>query len=118
MSRGPVWIACAAHDYTGDDLRRRWDDPLLVKEGDHPVLHAGAGSHASYFERGEYLTIVPLPALRGVKGLLGAIRDLWRDILRQPDPGDLATSLESGPGRAVHRLRARRRAGHRARPGR
>ena len=37
----PVWIACAAHDYTGDDLRRRWDDPLLVKEGDHPVLHAG-----------------------------------------------------------------------------
>jgi hypothetical protein len=40
----PVWIACAAHDYTGDDLRRRWDDPLLVKEGDHPVLHAGAGS--------------------------------------------------------------------------
>jgi hypothetical protein len=91
----PVWIACAAHDYTGDDLRRRWDDPLLVKEGDHPVLHAGAGSHASYFEQGEYLTIVPLPALRGVKGLLGAIRDLWRDILRQPDPGDLATSLES-----------------------
>ena len=90
----PVWIACAAHDYTGDDLRRRWDDPLLVKEGDHPVLHAGAGSHASYFEQGEYLTVVPLPALRGIKGLLGAIRDLWRDTLRQPDPGDLATSLE------------------------
>jgi hypothetical protein len=90
----PVWIACAAHDYTGDDLRRRWDDPLLVREGDHPVLHAGAGSHASYFEQGEYLTIVPLPALRGVKGLLSAIRDLWRDTLRQPDPGDLAQSLE------------------------
>ena len=90
----PVWIACAAHDYTGDDLRRRWDDPLLVKEGDHPVLHAGAGSHASYFEQGEYLTIVPLPALRGVKGLLGAVRDLWRDTLRQPDPGDLAQTLE------------------------
>jgi hypothetical protein len=90
----PVWIACAAHDYTGDDLRRRWDDPELVKDGEHPILHAGAGSHASYFERGEYLTIVPLPALRGVKGLLGAIRDLWRDTLRQPDPGDLAESLE------------------------
>jgi hypothetical protein len=90
----PVWIACAAHDYTGDDLRRRWDDPTLVKEGDHSVLHAGAGSHASYFERGEYLTVVPLPALRGVKGLLGAIRDVWRDALRQPDPGDLAKSLE------------------------
>jgi hypothetical protein len=90
----PVWIACAAHDYTGDDLRRRWDDPLLVKEGEHPVLHAGAGSHASYFERGEYLTVVPLPALRGVKGLLSAIRDFWHYTLRQPDPGDLAQSLE------------------------
>jgi len=90
----PVWIASAAHDYFGDDLRRRWDDPLLVKEGEHPVLHAGAGSHASYFEQGEYLTIVPLPALRGVKGLLSAIRDLWRDTLRQPDPGDLAHTLE------------------------
>ncbi len=90
----PVWIACAAHDYTGDDLRRRWDDPDLVKDGEHPVLHAGAGSHASYFEQGEYLTIVPLPALRGVKGFLRAIRDLWRDTLRQPDPGDLAASLE------------------------
>ncbi len=90
----PVWIASAAHDYFGDDLRRRWDDPLLVKEGDHPVLHAGAGSHASYFERGEYLTVVPLPALRGVKGLLSAVRDLWRDTLRQPDPGDLAHTLE------------------------
>jgi hypothetical protein len=90
----PVWIASAAHDYFGDDLRRRWDDPLLVKEGDHPVLHAGAGSHASYFEQGEYLTVVPLPALRGVKGLLRAVRDLWRDTLRQPDPGDLADTLE------------------------
>ena len=37
---------------------------------------------------------MPLPALRGVKGLLSAIRDLWRDTLRQPDPGDLASSLE------------------------
>ena len=52
----PVWIAAAAHDYTGDELRRRWDDPTLAKDGDHPVINAGAGSHASYFERGEYLT--------------------------------------------------------------
>ena len=29
----PVWFGCAAHDYHGDDLRRRWDDPALVKVG-------------------------------------------------------------------------------------
>ena len=23
----PVWFGCAAHDYIGDELRRRWDDP-------------------------------------------------------------------------------------------
>jgi hypothetical protein len=48
----PVWIAAAAHDDIGDQLRRRWDDPTLVKDGDHPVLFAGAGSHASCFEQG------------------------------------------------------------------
>ena len=63
-AREPVWFACAAHDYSGDDLRRRWDDPLLVREGDHPVIHAGAGSHAAYFEQGEYLTAAPIPAAR------------------------------------------------------
>ena len=91
----PVWIAAAAHDYHGDDLRRRWDDPTLVKHRDHPVLFAGAGSHASYFEQGEYMTFVPIPALRGVPGFLGALRDFWRDTLRQPDPGDLAARLSS-----------------------
>ena len=91
----PVWIAAAAHDYTGDELRRRWDDPTLEKVGDHPVINAGAGSHASYFERGEYLTEVPIPALRGLGSLLDVLRDLWRDTLRQPDPGDLKAALSS-----------------------
>ena len=88
----PVWIAGAAHDYSGDELRRRWDDPILVREGDHPVIYAGAGSHAAYFEQGEYLTAAPLPAARGVRGLLDALRDFWRDTLRQPDPGDLGAA--------------------------
>jgi hypothetical protein len=91
----PVWIAAAAHDYTGDELRRRWDDPTLVKEGDHPVINAGAGSHASYFERGEYLTEVPIPALRGLGSFLDVLREFWRDTLRQPDPGDLRATLRS-----------------------
>ncbi len=89
----PVWFACAAHDYSGDDLRRRWDDPLLVREGDHPVIHAGAGSHAAYFEPGEYMTAAPIPATRPIRGILEAARVFWRDALRQDDPGDLATSI-------------------------
>jgi len=92
----PVWIAAAAHDYIGDQLRRRWDDPnLTVEGGKHPVLFAGAGSHASYFEQGEYMTSVPLPALRGLTGLLQAARSFWVHSLRQPDPGDLAAKLEA-----------------------
>ncbi len=89
----PVWFGCAAHDYSGDDLRRRWDDPFIRLEGDHPVIHAGAGSHAAYFEPGEYITTVPLPALRGVRGFLEWLRHAWRDTLRQGDPGDLAAKV-------------------------
>jgi hypothetical protein len=91
----PVWIAAAAHDYTGDELRRRWDDPTLELIGDHAVVYAGAGSHASYFERGEYLTEVPIPALRGLGSFLDVMREFWRDTLRQPDPGDLRAALSS-----------------------
>jgi hypothetical protein len=91
----PRWFGCAAHDYAGDDLRRRWDDPTLSFADGHPVIFAGAGSHASYFEQGEYVTPVPLPALRPVHGFLEGLRKLWRDILRQDDPGDLAASVEA-----------------------
>jgi hypothetical protein len=89
----PVWCAAAAHESSGDDLRRRWDDPMLAKVGDHPVLYVGAGSHASYFEPGEYIATAPLPGVRGLRGLLEALRVLWRDVLRQDDPGDLAARL-------------------------
>ncbi|MDH4141803.1 MAG: hypothetical protein OEV61_04260, partial [Chloroflexota bacterium] len=90
----PRWFGCAAHDYAGDDLRRRWDDDTLTFDGDHPVIFAGAGSHASYFERGEYVTPVPLPALRPIHGALEGLRRFWRDVLRQDDPGDLAAKVE------------------------
>ncbi|MEK7787584.1 MAG: hypothetical protein AAB658_19440, partial [Chloroflexota bacterium] len=59
----PQWVAYASHDFTGDDLRRRWDDPELEKVGEHPVIYAGAGSHASYYARGEYLAELELPFL-------------------------------------------------------
>ena len=108
----PVWIAAAAHDYTGDELRRRWDDPSLKIIDGHVVINAGAGSHASYFEPGEYLTEVPIPALEGLGNFLEVAREFWRDSLRQPDPGDLRAALSSalsvpfvdyarGNGRAV-----------------
>lgn len=60
----PEWAAFASHDFHGDDLRRRWDDTEELESIDgHPVIYAGAGSHASYFRRGEYQTDVtpPLP---------------------------------------------------------
>jgi hypothetical protein len=41
----PAWVAFSSHDETGDDLRRRWDDPDMELVGDHPVVYAGAGSH-------------------------------------------------------------------------
>ncbi|MEM7034761.1 MAG: hypothetical protein AAF629_34795, partial [Chloroflexota bacterium] len=69
----PTWVAYAAHDFSGDDLRRHWDDPELEKEGEHPIIYAGAGSHASYFQSGEYLPTIEVsflaPIARFVRGL-------------------------------------------------
>ncbi len=90
----PAWVACAAHDYTGDDLRRRWDDPTLAKEGTHPLINPGGGSHAAYFEQGDYLTAAPVPGLTRLRGPLALLRSFWHNTLRQPDPGDLAAKLE------------------------
>jgi hypothetical protein len=82
----PAWIAYATHDHQGDDLRRRWDDPEVEKIGDHPVVYAGAGSHASYFVPGEYLVTVSLSPLKPLIRVLRAGQRFWRDILRQGDP--------------------------------
>ena len=59
----PAWVAFSSHDETGDDLRRRWDDPDMERVGDHPVVYAGAGSHSGAYLKGEYLITVspPLP---------------------------------------------------------
>jgi len=74
----PEWVAYASHDFSGDDLRRRWDDPELAKVGEHPVIYAGAGSHASYYAPGEYLAEMELlflsPLVRLVEGLTRVVR--------------------------------------------
>ena len=59
------------------------------------MIYAGAGSHAAYFEAGEYITTVPLPAFRGLAGLFDFVRHIWRDTLRQGDPGDLGARVEA-----------------------
>jgi hypothetical protein len=77
----PRWAAYASHDFKGDDLRRRWDDPLLERQGNHPVVYAGAGSHASYFEPGEYVMGIEPEFLRPAQGALKALRKLWNETL-------------------------------------
>jgi hypothetical protein len=73
----PRWVAASSHDHTGDELRRRWDDPRLRREGNHPVIFAGAGSHAGAFEPGDVLVSVELPLLRRVvEGAARVVRRL------------------------------------------
>jgi hypothetical protein len=82
----PEWVAYASHDFHGADLRRRWDDPVdLERQDEHPVVYAGAGSHASYFKRGEYQAEVPIPSPRQFKRAAEAIGRLWRTTLGQGD---------------------------------
>ena len=82
----PEWVAYASHDFHGADLRRRWDDraDLELVDG-HPVVYAGAGSHASYFRAGEYQAEVPIPAPRRVRRLAEALGGFWRTTLGQGD---------------------------------
>jgi hypothetical protein len=81
----PEWAAFASHDFHGDDLRRRWDDleELDFVEG-HPVIYAGAGSHASYFRPGEYQAEVTLPLPNWVNGIIRAWNKFWTEVLDQP----------------------------------
>lgn len=63
----PRWVVFSAHDETGDDLRRRWDDPDLSKQGErHPVVFVGAGSHSGAYLPGDYLITVVPPSWGGV----------------------------------------------------
>ncbi|MFW5940633.1 MAG: hypothetical protein ACOCXI_02450 [Chloroflexota bacterium] len=79
----PEWVAYAAHDLAGDDLRRRWDDPEVEKVGEHPVVYAGAGSHACYFQAGDYLTELELPFLMPMVVLADRVEEYWQRLLRR-----------------------------------
>ena len=79
----PEWVAYAAHEETGDDLRRRWDDPELEKIGEHPVAYVCAGSHATRYFRGEYLTELAFPLPRAFSAVRRIARRFWYVTLRQ-----------------------------------
>jgi hypothetical protein len=77
----PEWVAYATHDFEGDDQRRRWDDPEVEHAGEHPVIYAAAGSHAGYFQPGEYLAELVLPLLSPLAILAKRLGQLWRRLL-------------------------------------
>lgn len=87
----------SAHDETGNDLRRRWDDPDLTLVGDHPVVNAGLGSHGGAYLAGEYLTTFEAPAFHG---LLRLFRTISRTLLPPADEEELAR-------RVAHRIALR-----------
>ena len=73
----PLWAVYAQHDYSGGELRRRWDHSAELEVNDgHPVVNAGAGSHASYFVAGEYMTEQEL----ALAAPLRAIASAWSRI--------------------------------------
>ncbi len=78
------WVAFSSHDETGDDLRRRCDDPDITwVDHTHPVVYAGAGSHSGAYLPGEYLVRVEPPALKrffaAVRRVQGALFPFIRD---------------------------------------
>ncbi len=111
----PVWLAYSSHEFRGDDLRRRWDDPGLTLVGEHPVVYVAAGAHANYFFAGDYLPSVPLPYAERLLPLWQRLQRTWQRLLGQPagepsrGPGPLAIpfveyargdGLRVGPGQA------------------
>lgn len=79
----PEWVAYALHEESGDSIRRHWDDPELEKAGDHPVIYAGAGSHASYFSPGEHLAELEVPVFAPVSRLLRQLAAWWNRFSAQ-----------------------------------
>ncbi len=77
--RTPIWIAVTNHEHRGDDLRRRWDDPEVTTIDGHPVLYPGAGSHALFFQPGDYISRIDVPTLRWAARLQSLLRPAQAD---------------------------------------
>ena len=100
----PRWVVFSAHDETGDDLRRRWDDPdLSLVDGRHPVVFAGAGSHSGAYLAGDYLITVPTPTLGGFVRVVRWVARVLTPWSRSGDEGGLGipyVDYARGDGRA------------------
>lgn len=79
----PLWVAFSSHDFKGDNLRRRWDDPELNKIGTHPVSYAGGGSHSNYFLPGDYLISVEPKYFQYINRFRENLRYFWSNTLGQ-----------------------------------
>jgi len=84
-----AWVAFSSHDETGDDLRRRFDDPDIGwVDGTHPIAYPGAGSHSNACLAGDYLVRVQPPALERVfRGLTWARSRLFPWTRPDSSPG-------------------------------
>ena len=90
----PEWVAYSSHDFFGDDLRRRWDDPEIQKVGEHPLVFAGAGSHACYFAPGEYLAELEIGFLSRLSRLTNRLWAAWLKFAGQEqDPAQHPTGV-------------------------
>ncbi|GAA4516294.1 hypothetical protein GCM10023191_087060 [Actinoallomurus oryzae] len=107
----PAWVAVSAHDESGDDLRRRWDDPELRRVGDHPMIYVGAGSHSGAFVRGRYLvTVNPArlrPVLRGTRRVTAFAFPWLREGRRHTGVGIPFIDYAMGDGEEIGPSRAR-----------
>jgi len=85
----PAWAGYACHNFSGEELRRNWDDPQLEKVGHHPVVYVGGGSHASYFQKGEYLTKISLSFLKPLRKVISRIDKMLAALFQEkPTLGD------------------------------
>jgi hypothetical protein len=84
----PAWVGYASHNFSGDDLRRHWDDPDVEKIGEHPIVYVGGGSHASYFHRGEYLTELTLPFLKPLIKIKKRVDAFFGKIFREENDSE------------------------------
>jgi hypothetical protein len=79
----PGWVSYSSHEFDGDDLRRRWDDPELQREGEHPLVYVAAGSHSNYYYPGEYQPVTELPYASTLLRFWRRVQRFWRVTLRQ-----------------------------------
>ena len=93
--RGTGVVLCGSTRREGRRPPASLGRPAPREVGGTPVVYPGAGSHATYLERGEYIMALPFPGEQNLHGPLDLLRNVWRDTLAQPDPGDLAGKVRT-----------------------